>query len=199
MNSSTIAGIIFIFIFIILPLAIILPIVLVSSTSSNKNKVNSQRIQKPLIIKEKQYVNYTYERPKLLPYKQKPILTQNEYNFYIYLKRFADYNNLHILSKIRLADIIEPLPNLTKSEWYSAFSKIQAKHVDFALATKSNLKILCLIELDDNSHNNRERINRDKFVDEIYDTVKIPIIHTKIFDKNTETQICNILNFTQRT
>ena len=126
-------------------------------------------------------------------YKKKYLLTKNELEFYKKLKEFADNNNLQILSKIRLADIVEPKQNKNRSEWYSDFGKIKAKHIDFALCNKDNLYILCLIELDDNSHNTKERKERDKFVDEIFESVKIPIVHTKYYNQNTENQLCSIL------
>lgn len=126
-------------------------------------------------------------------YQRKNLLTKNEYIFYKQLKEFANKNNLHILTKVRVADIVEPKPNANKSEWFSDFGKIKSKHVDFAIANKDNLYIICLIELDDNTHQKPDRIERDNFLNQIYQSVGIPIIHTKQFNQQTETQLRYIL------
>ena len=126
-------------------------------------------------------------------YKRKDLLTKNEYEFYQKLRIFAEKYNYQILSKIRLADIVEPEKTSNKREWYSDFSKIKSKHVDFAICNKDNLSILCLVELDDNSHKQKRRIERDKFVDSIYESVKIPIIHTKYYNRYVEEKLCSML------
>lgn len=79
------------------------------------------------------------------------------------VKPIAEKHNLSILCKIRLADLIEPVPSADKSEWYSAFNKIKSKHIDFVLTTQ-NMNVLLLIELEDSSHEKAERIERDSFV-----------------------------------
>lgn len=154
--------------------------------------IYQQQIQQPV------YQQPVYQQPIQIPervriYQRKNLLTKNEYIFYRNLKNFADKYNLQILSKIRVADIVEPKPNTNKSEWFSDFGKIKSKHVDFAIANKDNLYILCLIELDDNTHQKPDRIERDIFIDQVYQSVRIPIIHTKYFNEQTETQLRYVL------
>ena len=97
--------------------------------------------------------------------------------FYKRLKPIADKYHLHVLCKIRMADLVEPLPTADKSLWYSNFGKIKAKHVDFALANPENLHVLLLLELDDSSHTWDKSRQRDAFVDQVYQKVGIPILH----------------------
>lgn len=96
-------------------------------------------------------------------YKKKYLLTKNEYSFFQKLKPIAKSNELNVLCKIRLADLIEPVKKGDKKEWYSAFNKIKSKHIDFALVTE-NMQIELLIELMDNSHLKSARAERDVFV-----------------------------------
>jgi len=102
-----------------------------------------------------------------LPYRKKLLLTKNEWGFYKSLKPIADELQLTVLSKIRVADLVEPIPNKNQSEWQTYFNKINRKHIDFALAKPENLKIMLLIELDDNSHEAHQK-QRDEFIETLY-------------------------------
>ena len=98
------------------------------------------------------------------------IFTETEKNFYKILKLITDELNLNILSKVRLADII-----YTKNKNYKYFNKIKAKHIDFVLIDKEgNIKLL--IELDDKTHNNYDRKQRDKFINEIFENEKTKLL-----------------------
>lgn len=104
------------------------------------------------------------EITEILPYKKKLLLTKNEWVFYKTLKPVADELGYSVLSKIRVADLVEV--NVSdKKDYMKYFNKINKKHIDFALAKPENLQIVLLIELDDNSHNNSER---DEFIEKLY-------------------------------
>ena len=68
------------------------------------------------------------------PYKQRNLLTQNEYKFYCSLIKIADKYNLSIQVKMRLADIIEvDKRKINNKDYMSYFGKIKSKHIDFVL------------------------------------------------------------------
>ncbi len=96
-------------------------------------------------------------------YRKKYLLTKNEYSFYQKIKPIIQEKNLRVLCKIRLADLIEPEPNKNQKEWYAAFNRIKSKHIDFAIATE-NMKVIVLVELQDNTHQKSDRKERDEFV-----------------------------------
>ena len=98
-------------------------------------------------------------------YRRKYLLTKHEWSFYKELKPIADKLGLVVLSKIRMADLVEPIAG-NGQEYYRAFGKVKAKHVDFALARPDNLYIELLIELDDSSHTPGNE--RDAFVESVY-------------------------------
>lgn len=131
------------------------------------------------------------------PYERQFLLTKNEWAFYKELKKITDKYNLHILSKIRLADIVRVKKGLSNSEYMSAFGKIKSKHLDFVLANPENLAILCVIELDDSSHDKVNSQQNDYFKNKVFETVNIPLIRLQ----NTialESKICEAVKIPLR-
>lgn len=110
------------------------------------------------------------------PYHKIYLLTKHEYAFYKKLRPIADRYNLQILAKVRLADLIGVDGGLDRSTHLRYFSKISSKHIDFVIA--DDMKVLLLIELDDNSHNSEDRIARDKFVDKALSVSGYTLIRT---------------------
>ncbi len=113
---------------------------------------------------------------EFFPYQMKYLLTRNEYHFYTKLVPIANKYNLQILTKIRLADLVETKSNLSRADSNKYFNKIKSKHIDFALA--EHMAIVMLIELDDSSHNYQSRVERDMFVDDVLQRCGYIIIHT---------------------
>ncbi len=116
------------------------------------------------------------EKSKPLPYRKKYLLTKNEWSFYKELKPIADEMNFSILSKIRLADLVE-VTTKDETEYFNHFNKISSKHIDFALAKKENLQIILLIELDDNSH--KKGNERDEFINRLTNDTGYKLLRTK--------------------
>lgn len=98
-------------------------------------------------------------------YRKRCLLTKNEFYFYHHLKPIAEELGFIILTKIRMADLVEPTASNNR-EYYSAFGKVKAKHVDFALVHPQTLYVELLIELDDSSH--KPGNERDAFVEQVY-------------------------------
>ncbi len=136
--------------------------------------------------------NGTADTSEEYPYIKPYLLTKKEWAFYKALKPITDKYHLHILAKVRLADLVEVKQGLSNSQYFKAFAKIKAKHVDFVLARPSNLAVLCAIEVDDSSHNDVERQQRDFFLDKVCETVKLPLIRCKDIN-GVEDQICEKL------
>jgi len=76
----------------------------------------------------------------------------------------ATSDKIKIFGKVRVADVISPAKGMNRSEWQKAFNKISAKHFDFVLCDKDDLSILCVIELNDSSHQKKNRTERDAFL-----------------------------------
>ena len=132
------------------------------------------------------------EESEEYPYIKTYLLSKKEWAFYKALKPITDKYRLHILSKVRLADIVQVKNTYKGRKYFKYFSKISAKHIDFVLADPKNLAIKCAIELDDNSHSQIDRQQRDYFIDKVCETVKLPLIHCTSID-GVEDQICEKL------
>ena len=109
------------------------------------------------------------------PYEKRPLLTDNEAQFYEVLRPAAEALDLVVLIKMRLADIMAV--KSTEKEYMAAFNRIKAKHTDFVLCDPETMEVLMGIELDDKSHEQEERIERDIFVDGAYKACGIPLLH----------------------
>lgn len=114
-------------------------------------------------------------------YQRRGLFTANEWKNYKKLKEIADIRGLIVCPKVRLFDLIEPRSELKKKLTYRY--KIQAKHVDFVICTQ-DMQVKAVIELDDSSHNDIERIKRDEFIDLILVSVGYTVIHTKQIEYN---------------
>lgn len=149
-------GIIIILVIVIIALAIL------NVKNQNRSKVN-----------EEQEDSKTDEK---MPYTKKLLLTKNEWAFYKKIKPICDENNLHIISKVRLADLVEVKKELEYKEKQKYFNKIKNKHIDFVICNPDNLAVIALVELDDKSHDNKDRAERDEFINKLCESVGYTII-----------------------
>ena len=127
-------------------------------------------------------------RPKY-PYERRELMTKNELAFYQILRPICDLYGWDVLLKMRLADIVQVRPG-TK-EYMAHFNRIKAKHTDFILVDPETLLVLCGIELDDPSHERQDRIERDEFVDGVYEAAGIPLLH--VWMPMTESELEELL------
>lgn len=112
-----------------------------------------------------------------MPYQlKKDFLSPSEKSFFEVL-RFAAGSNYHIFAKTRLNDIIHVEKNT--NSFQSWLNRISRKHIDFLLCDPVHYKPLLVIELDDKSHKNPKRSERDELVDDILKTVGLPILHVQ--------------------
>lgn len=81
------------------------------------------------------------------------------------------------LAKVRLGDVFKTRKGLTASENATARNRIDRKHVDFLLVRSSDLAPLAGVELDDSSHEEADRKQRDAFVDDLFRSCALPILH----------------------
>ena len=110
-----------------------------------------------------------------LPYRKKDyLLTAAERSFYEVLCSVLD-GQLLVFAKVRLADLVY-MPKGTANR-QTHFTRIQSKHVDFVLCTRDKLSPVLVIELDDASHEEEARRDRDTFVDAALTAAGLPILH----------------------
>jgi hypothetical protein len=127
-------------------------------------------------------------------YKKTSYLTKTELNFYLEMKK-AIADEYTIGFQTRIIDLFNMPKNLRKnnySQYMKIFNKFNKKTVDFIILDK-NLNILCAIELDDASHNQQARLNRDYEVNQLFAYIKIPLVRYKVGSKYNFEVLNNIL------
>ncbi len=120
---------------------------------------------------------YAKEKPIYEYRKRDSVMTAAEQNFFNTLG-LAVGEEYRIFAQVRLAALVHhTVPN--GQNWKGAFSHIAQKSVDFVLADKDTLATVLAIELDDKSHEDEERKERDVEVERILASVGLPLIRIK--------------------
>jgi hypothetical protein len=112
-------------------------------------------------------------------YLRKSLFTPAERSFAGVLETL-NLDGTAMAAKVRLADIFGIKKGLERGDRQRAKNRINAKHVDFLLIQKSDGRPLLGIELDDSSHEEEERITRDAFVDSVFSSAAIPLLHVAV-------------------
>nr|MDD3720806.1 DUF2726 domain-containing protein [Candidatus Gracilibacteria bacterium] len=162
------------FIFVII---IVYLVVLFVSLNKIKN-YNPSKYRNSSLEKYKSEVYYN-NIPKYSDLRIKNLFTSQELKLFYQLKEHFSNKNIFIFSKVRIADLVETKSYISRSDYFSFFGRTSQKHIDFVL-TDFKGKILCLIELDGETHNYHERtIKNDRFKDELFLNIGIPLIRFK--------------------
>ena len=106
-----------------------IPFILVLAYMSAKIEERDKKNATPPEDKGIDIENGVAEECEEYPYVKPYLLTKNEWAFYKALKPITDKYHLHILAKVRLADLVSVRSGLSKSNYNKAFSKIKAKKV----------------------------------------------------------------------
>ncbi len=123
-----------------------------------------------LIQQDANSINYTKNEETI--YTRKKLMTDYEYKFYDILKELED--NYTIVPQLNLAAVVKKINN---NRYYSELFR----NIDFAIFTKDYQELLLLIELNDQTHNNYNRKDRDLKVKKICNDigVKLMTFYTK--------------------
>ena len=119
--------------------------------------------------------------------KQSP-MTDTEIKFIKELKKITDVNNLIILPQVQLQSIFYTINNKD----ISSFNKIKSKSIDFAIVD-NNYNYKLFIELDDYTHNRKNRIQRDQFINELFKTYNLKLKRIKVQNNYNIEDLKNII------
>lgn len=119
--------------------------------------------------------------------KQSP-MTDTEIKFIKELKKITDINNLIILPQVQLQSIFYTINNKD----ISSFNKIKSKSIDFAIVD-NNYNYKLFIELDDYTHNRKNRIQRDQFINELFKTYNLKLKRIKVQNNYNLEELENII------
>ena len=120
--------------------------------------------------------NYSFNyNSSYMPYARGHLLTKTEHSFFITLVREALKRRLLVCPKVRLEDIIFVTDKKNRDKFRGY---IKSRHVDFVLIN-ANCETVAAIELDDPSHEHNEAKKTDRFKNDLFQKVKIPLIRIK--------------------
>lgn len=174
---------------VIILIIVCITITTIIKTIVNKNKDNikiENEIKKD--EQELEKVNSTktsivsIEQNQPLPYYlSNSILTDYEKKLFSVLFEYCTKERLFLFSKVRIADFIQINKNI--KTYYQWFNRISSKHVDFLICKPDTFKPIIAIELDDYTHKQKTRQERDEFVNLVYSSVGLPILHITEINK----------------
>lgn len=81
---------------------------------------------------------------------------------------------LQVFGKVRLEDVVGVRRGLSRSEHVAARNRIKSRHVDFVLTDPASSWIICVIELDDASHDRAGARLADNFKDLALEAAGVP-------------------------
>lgn len=141
------------------PFLLVVPVILLTLLTAAKGKA-----------KGKTGVNYPYvAAPGLFTDAEKKFLRVLE-------EAVPEYR---IFGKVRVADLIAVREGLSNSARTSALNRITSKHVDFVLCRPHDLTVVCAVELDDKTHERKDRRARDAFLEGALTAAGVPLIRVK--------------------
>lgn len=109
----------------------------------------------------------------IYPYRlRRDFMSKAERSFYGVLRQVVADRAL-IFAKVGLWDIFfvaRPREN------FKAKARIDRRHVDFLLCDPETVQPILAIELDDSSHQRSDRVERDEFVDAVFETAELPLL-----------------------
>lgn len=114
-------------------------------------------------------------KPGVLPYIRTPLLTDAELRFFDVLSD-ALSERYYLLTQVRLANLVK-VKQRSGTFFWKQFSPIGMKCVDFVIVQRNTMRPLLVVELDDRSHQLAERRRRDVFVDQVLNSVELPVLH----------------------
>lgn len=131
-----------------------------------------------------------YSGPRRLPYNARPrLVTKAELRFYRSLRK-AVLDDWEIFAMVRIADLLRVDSGArNRRSW---LNKILAKHIDFVLCHPGSLEPVLCIELDDSSHQRKDRQERDAFVDHAFESAGLPLLRFPVqsnYDANEIRQL----------
>lgn len=122
------------------------------------------------------YTNRAVNTGKLPFIKKINTLSESEKVFFRFLENLSTIkDNYYIFPQLSISKLVTLPINLKRN--YALINKIDRKSVDFVLFDKNTLNPIIAIELDGASHNAIDRQERDEFVDKVFESAGVRLVH----------------------
>jgi hypothetical protein len=111
-----------------------------------------------------------------LPYESRGhLLSRGELAFF-HVLRGALPPGLMVAPKVRVSDVLK----CDAAAWKQGFGgRISQKHVDFVVVDARTTEFVLVIELDDRTHHQRDRRDRDDFIDRAFSAAGVEVLHVR--------------------
>jgi len=109
--------------------------------------------------------------------RRNALLTPTEQRSFRRFEQAVNRFGHRLFAQVRIADVVQVKGGKGRA-WWRKFVKISSKHVDFVV-TNADFVIVAAIEVDDRSHEQKERVERDQFVDQVFHESGLPLIRVK--------------------
>ncbi|NWO04681.1 MAG: DUF2726 domain-containing protein [Alteromonadaceae bacterium] len=103
-------------------------------------------------------------------------MSQAEGSFFQVLELALPKDQYRLFGKVRVEDLIVVKNGLTRDMRQSARNRIRSRHVDIVVVDSKTFVPVWAIELDDKSHQAKDRQERDEFLDRAFDAAGLPLI-----------------------
>lgn len=103
----------------------------------------------------------------------------SEFEFYTMLRDQILGTKLVALIQVPIARIIHVQGKKFDGAFDGHRSRIDKKSVDFVICDQKDLKPRVAVELDGSSHKMKDRIERDRFVDQLFAEVNFPLVRVE--------------------
>ena len=127
------------------------------------------------------------------PYTQRAMLFSPAEAAFLRVIDRAVGKHYRIFGKIRVADVIDVRQDLATDAKRFAFRRISAKHFDFVLCNRRDFSIVGVIELNDSSHQQKERALRDAFLIDICNAIGLPILTVRARRQYSASELCSVV------
>lgn len=119
---------------------------------------------------------------------RKHLMTSREEDFFKTLNEIFQ-DRWYVIPQVGLPSLLNH--EIKGQNWNGAFQHINRKTVDYVLLSKSDLSVVCAIELDDSTHDSPARRKRDAEVENIFQNVKLPLVRFRNISKLSKQDIVN--------
>lgn len=119
--------------------------------------------------------------------KRNSLLTVVEKNYYRFISNAIKDTEYIVLPQINLATIIEKISQGYNNELF--------RNIDFGIFDKSTLEPLCMIEINDTSHDKYNRMERDQKVKNILSMCNLPLLTLHTTCRYTNLQFMQMLSY----
>jgi len=103
-------------------------------------------------------------------------MSQAEGSFFQVLELALPKDQYRLFGKVRVEDLIVVKSGLSRELRQSARNRIRSRHVDIVVVDSKTFVPVWAIELDDKSHQAKDRQERDEFLDRAFEAAGLPLI-----------------------